>query len=440
MEKRPKKWLLLTTLLVLLVGVAAFYLNKKQTTASAGSQPAKTVEVKKGSIQEKVHALGTVGSAEMKLFKADAAETIQDVKAQIGEQVKAGQDFITFKGNDLSGSILDAKSNVQAAEIDAESAQRDLATSNANRSINSPVSGKVLEISGAIGEDVQDNTVLATIQDSIGNKVEVQAKASGKIASLSLTQGAEVQQGAVLATLEKDQSLQDKAAKAEIQLQQAKAKLNQLQANEQIPSLKSPFSGTVVDVKVQPGDTVQKGDPLVEVADLTNMQMTLSVDELDILKIKNGQNVEVRLNAMPTSSLTGVVASISNIGEVLNGVSTFSVAVKLNTVTDVKPGMTGEAYITTSEKKDILLLPLEAIQEKNGHPFVMVQSTDGKQQLTKVKTGIHDDQFVEIVSGVQEGEKVVIPKSYTLDKNNKKKNNNALKKMFGGGNKQGKQK
>ena len=98
--------------------------------------------------------------------------------------------------------------------------------------------------------------------------------------------------------------------------------------------------------------------------------------------------------------------------------------------------MTGEVYIVTSEKKNILELPLEAVQEKNGHPFVMAETADGKQVMEKIKTGIHDDQFVEVTSGLKEGDKVVIPKSYTITnkgKKQKKTKNKALNKMFGGG-------
>ena len=434
--ERKRKWFVIGIILVVLIGSSVTYLVQRQNKASAAQQRLKAIAAVKGDIESKVHALGTVDSAQTRIFKAEDTKMINQVLVKAGDEVKTGQNLITFVNQDLQSNIVDAKANLQTAEIDAASAERDLTVSNEGRYIPSTGTGKVVKLNIEAGRHIQPNDVIAVVQAG-PNKIEIVSHSSGTIESISIKQGDIVQTGETIASLAVDPSLQDKVAKANIEMQQAKDKLNELLSSQQVPPIKAPFNGTIAAVSAASGDEVQKGDQLLELVDLNMLRLTVSVDELDILKLKRGQVVQVTLNAMPGTPIIGKVDSISSLGNVQNGVSTFPVTISLDPLPGVMPGMTGEAYIVTSAKKNILELPIEAVQEKNGRQFVMVENSDGKQVMTKVKIGIHDDQNVEITSGLAEGDRVVIPKSYVIDKGKKKnKNKNGtLKKMFGGGKK-----
>lgn len=233
-------------------------------------------------------------------------------------------------------------------------------------------------------------------------------------------------------------NLQDKVSKDKIILQEANDKLQNLENKEQVPSIIAPFSGTVVSVSsgIRSGQNVDKGTTLIEIADMSHLQLVLPIDELDILKVHPGQTVNVQLNALPKQEVQGKVSSIADVGKVQNGVSTFNVTVDLQPISQIKPGMTGQGDILTANKSGVLIIPITAIQVKNGKQYVMLETSGGKNKLTKIKTGIHNDSYVEVTSGLKKGDKIVIPKKYTIStkksKRKKKNKNSPLSRMFGG--------
>lgn len=233
-------------------------------------------------------------------------------------------------------------------------------------------------------------------------------------------------------------NLQDKVNKDYIILQEDKDKLQNLENQEVVPPITAPFSGKVVSVSnnTKSGETVNKGTSLLEIADMKHLQLVLPIDELDILKVHSGQTVNVQLNAMPNQEVHGKVSAIADLGKVQNGVSTFDVTVDLQPSPQIKPGMTGQGDILAASKKNILRVPIAAVQMKKGIPYVMVYQSGGKNTLAKITTGIHNDTFVEVTSGLKKGDKIIIPKKNILStkkaKRKKKNKNSPLSRMFGG--------
>lgn len=233
-------------------------------------------------------------------------------------------------------------------------------------------------------------------------------------------------------------SLQDKVNKAYIVLQADKEKIQSLENKEVVPPITAPFSGKVVSVssQLQSGQMVNKGTTLLEITNMNQLQLVLPIDELDILKVQTGQSVNAQLNAMPNQKIQGKVSSIADVGKVQNGVSTFDVTVDLKSNSNIKPGMTGQGDILTANKKNILVVPIAAVQMKKGQPYVMIYQSGGKNKLTKIMTGIHNASLVEVTSGLKKGDKIIIPKKNTIStkksKGKKKNKNSPLNKMFGG--------
>lgn len=150
--------------------------------------------------------------------------------------------------------------------------------------------------------------------------------------------------------------------------------------------------------------------------------LTISVDELDILDVEVGQKVQVTLDALPDETFTGTVDSISEEGTSQSGVTTYPVTIVLDdTETRLLPGMNGTGTIVTATSENILTIPLAALQEMGGEKFVFV--TGGADQATQaadentgeatlgeqrtVTTGLSDGTNVEITSGLEEGEEVI---------------------------------
>jgi multidrug efflux pump subunit AcrA (membrane-fusion protein) len=179
-------------------------------------------------------------------------------------------------------------------------------------------------------------------------------------------------------------------------------------------SVEAPFSGTITSISVEEGDKVNQGAVIAHITDYNNLETSIGVDELDISKVKVGQSVSVDVSAFPDSKFAGKVSEVSKEGEVSNGVSTFNVKVKLNQSKNLKIGMTTESSILVQKKDNVVYVPVEAINTRDNVKYVIVSDASSNSEApvtntVEVKTGITNESYVEITSGIEAGQQVVLP-------------------------------
>lgn len=172
----------------------------------------------------------------------------------------------------------------------------------------------------------------------------------------------------------------------------------------------APADGTVTSIGVSDGDRVSKGQVIAHITNYDDLQTTVQIDELDIPKVKVGQTASIKVNAFPDTTYTGKVTAVANEGTVSNGVSTFDVTVHMNKPTNVKVGMTTEVSILVQSKDNALYVPIEAVHSINNEKYVVVEKGDGSVARQTVKTGISNEDYVEITDGLAEGEVVQLPR------------------------------
>jgi HlyD family secretion protein len=170
----------------------------------------------------------------------------------------------------------------------------------------------------------------------------------------------------------------------------AQANLEEAQAALEAATMVAPFDGTVISVGAEVGDLVSSNMVVVTLADLTNLRVRAIVDETDISNVEIGQEVEATFDAFP-----GYVFW----GEVLEGAEDVA----------LKTGMTANLEIVVGRREDALLVPAMAVQQSEEGDVVMVQDTlEGPAVATTVKVGLSDGTYVEIVSGLIEGDQVLV--------------------------------
>ena len=175
----------------------------------------------------------------------------------------------------------------------------------------------------------------------------------------------------------------------------------------------APFDGTVTTMDVEEGDRVSSSEVLAHVTDYKKLKTTISVDELDVPSVKKGQTVEIKASAFEDETFTGEVTSVAKEGTYENGVSSFDVTIKIDNPGDIKIGMSTEVSILTNSVKDALYVPIEAVQIDGEEKYVNIQqsgTTEGDASTKKVvETGISNDRYIEITSGLEEGQFVSLP-------------------------------
>ncbi len=182
----------------------------------------------------------------------------------------------------------------------------------------------------------------------------------------------------------------------------------------------APFDGTVVSVGVKKNDVLSAIDyaskTAVQLVDTSQIKFQGQVDEIDILKIKTGQKATISVDAVPNKTFTGTVSFISPYGTSdTNNVVKFPVTIKLDP-TDIalKGSLTATADISIYSVENVLLVPLSAVTTTSAGSFVtVVDVATGKQEKRQVTIGNKNLQFAEVLSGLKEGDKVIVEEKVT---------------------------
>ncbi|MEZ0537136.1 efflux RND transporter periplasmic adaptor subunit [Caldicellulosiruptoraceae bacterium PP1] len=214
------------------------------------------------------------------------------------------------------------------------------------------------------------------------NKQIVKAKTDGDVIALNARNNQFVNKGSLIIKLSNDD--------LEKQRKQNQSKIDDLlnQKKEAMDGLKeykitAPFDGVVTNISVKNGDDIKPSQTICTIFDDKNLVFDVDIDELDIEKIKIGQEVNVTLDAISSTQenpLKGVVKAIAIEGNTQNGVTTYPVTISINDNNNIKIGMNANAEIIVNEKQDALLIPIEAIRKMGNRYFVFVKSNNSGSQ------------------------------------------------------------
>lgn len=245
----------------------------------------------------------------------------------------------------------------------------------------------------------------------------ITAAASGTVAELCAAEGASVRRDTVLLRLSgRDLDRQSRTAQTSVR----SAQLNVEAAQRALANytITSPIRGTVVEKRVKAGDTVgtslSDNESLCTIYDMSYLEMNLAVDELKIRSLKPGQTVEIRADAVPGEVYTGVVTSVLVAGTTTGGTTTYPVTVRIDRTGELRPGMNATVQIQTEQVQDVLAVPNAALLRGS---YVLVttgspSAANADPSMTApegyvyvpVRTGISDDQYIQILSGLTDGD------------------------------------
>ncbi len=229
-------------------------------------------------------------------------------------------------------------------------------------------------------------------------------------------QDALVQAQANLAKLQNGATAQD-IAQAQAAVDQAQAQLVQARANLEAATLVAPFAGVVAATGANPGEQVGASTAVITLVDTSQVRVDVVVAETDVARVKAGQPVALTFDALPGKQVSGTVSVVAPVSTTTNGVVNYSVEISLDPqqaqAAGVRPGMTATASIVTESHPNVVEVPNRAIKTQGRTKTVQVLDASGKTETRTVQTGVSNDQFTEIVSGLQAGEKVVIPTTST---------------------------
>jgi len=170
--------------------------------------------------------------------------------------------------------------------------------------------------------------------------------------------------------------------------------------------IRAPFEGVVTAINVKKGDSVSGGTVLAVL--LAKQRIAeISLNEVDVAKVKVGQKVNLTFDAVADLTITGEVTEIDAIGAVTQGVVTYGVKIVFDTQDErVKPGMSVSTAIITDVRQDVIVVSNSAVKTSGTIQYVEVLINNAPQ-VQSVETGLSNDTMTEIISGINEGDKVI---------------------------------
>ena len=270
----------------------------------------------------------------------------------------------------------------------------------------------------------------------------ITASASGTVDQVYCTEGQYVNPGSILAKISSDSAVNQYKNDA-LSLQDAQLSFANTKKQLDNYNITAPIDGTIIQKSVKAGDIIDSSTNsqtvLAVIADMTTMTFDLAVDELDIAKIKKGQVVDITADALPDAKFTGVVSNVGINGVTLNGVTSYPVKITINKPVGILPGMNVSANIVVESASGVISIPVSAVnrgnlvfvkddgtkkayvpksRNGNGNPSTSNGKTYSQKMpanipngyiMVEVKLGISDDSYIEVVSGLSEGDTILVP-------------------------------
>lgn len=355
MYNKKKIWITVAVVAALAAASATVYLLWPKQVQETVIDATPSIAVQKGEITVLIKGSGAVKATNQTVVYTEQEGTIREVKGKLNERVKKGQVLITYKPKDNTKDVTQQQNTLKQQQTDLHDKQEQYK------------------------QQMMDNAAQTDL-DSTRQAIE---KAKDDI---------------VTTQTEIARLLKEQAPPA---------------------SLVAPSDGTITKVSVFSGSATSAGAEAFTIVNYRDLSATIQVDEMDILKVRQGMKATLALDALPDQTFSGHVSTIANEGSAKNGVSTFGVTIHLDDPGEIKAGMSAQASILVQHKQNILVLPIESvIQQGNRYVVNKLNSTAGAPPASSSSTeelpvtvGIHDQSQVEIIKGLKEGELVSLPSS-----------------------------
>jgi len=360
--------------------------------------PSKLASVERGDLARVVVATGKIEPLSKADIKSKASGIVKKIYVDYGDRVKTGQILAELDKVQLEAAERAAHANLQAAEASLNSAKASLDRNKVDAE-GPDVPFLKLSMERAEKEFKEGVVAQSVVEDAQKNYQLALNKQMSAQANLAVSRA--------------------DIAKADSNVAQAKATLDNAQEDLRNSTIVSPIDGLVLSRDVNVGDAVSsililgsQATPIMTLGDISEVYVQGKVDEADIGKVFLNQAARIVVESFKDKKFIGKVTKISPLGKEKDNVTTFEVRVSISNATgELKANMSANAEILLEEKKSVLMIPEAAlIYDKNRNASVETpdpKAENGKKKVD-VKLGISNGVKTEIVQGLNENQQVVL--------------------------------
>ncbi len=385
-------------------------------------------------------------TVDLQYVRAEVDGTVSSLKVAKGDQVTSGQevavirdsskmllnllfpaaDAANFSVGQSADVVLDGTFETLKGTVTAVTGTDELSTGNL---LVRTVTIRVNNAGGlttAQAATASINGVSSIASATFGYQAErtLTALASGTVSAINVQEGDAVSKGDILIELTGD-DLTESIQSASESLRSAEISMQNLQDNMSNYTITSPISGTIIEKDAKQGDALTSGSTLCVIYDLSYLEMVINVDELQIGALSVGQKVQLTADAVTDKTYVGTVTRVSMKGSSSGGTTTYPITIRIDNTDGLRPGMNANAEIVVAEANNALVVPNAAVI-RGGYVLVSKKSPSAANAVedmdapdgyvyVKVETGVSDDSYTEIKSGLQEDDTVAYDTSSVSD-------------------------
>lgn len=344
---------------------------------------------------------------------------------------QAELDLTTHKNSiaEAKKSIETAQRDIEYAQVDIDNAQRELETAQKDLESNK----QLLDI-GAISQSDYDKfqtacdskeTALNNVKKAYDDKVKAKENTETNLADLELktktyelsieTAKFAVEKAnrdlneAKNPTLTNDEKIRYEQQKLQVESSKIKIEDIQSQIDDLTDVSVSPIDGVIIEKNVEDGDIAKETEALLKVADVTKLKVSATVSEFDASSIKLGQTVNITSDGIRDKVYTGKIIFIDPQAKKSGDETGVTIDASIENSDDLlKPGFSMDIEILTGEANDALAVPITSIlTDEQSQKYVFMVTPENTLKKTIVTTGVYGDMYVEVKSGLSEGDKIV---------------------------------
>jgi len=352
-----KKIILSSAGVLVLIGASFFIFGGSKKTDDGGLPRVKVI---KGTIIDKALAVGTIEPENEISVKSKVSGAVSRIFADAGTFVRAGDPLMEVRPDPTPLELAEAKRNLQMAQV---------------------------EMDNVIKEKVRVESMLKKHLISDKEYEDFQRTYDGTQLRLSLS-----------------------TERLEL-LEKGKVRIGGMNIESIV---KAPIDGFVLKKNVEVGDPVtpltsyQEGTVLVKMANMERLVFKGMVDEIDVGKLKEGMEAEIKVGALPADRINGRLTKISLKAEKKENATVFPIEIsvpKTNNST-LRAGYSANANVIIRRKDSVLVIPERIVTFRNDSAFVKVVLSPGRDEDRLIKTGLSDAISIEVVEGLKEGDEV----------------------------------
>jgi RND family efflux transporter MFP subunit len=383
---------------ILVITAAIFALSRNTQTGAQAPEEFQTVSAETRVVGSSLMASGTVKPAlgAMTQLTAPGSGVVKEVLVEQGTVAKAGETLAVVVIDGAEQRIEKALLVLRLTELQLEqikSGPREEEVARARISLEQ-AEKKLVDAKTSLAILEADEEIPEQQLDSARREVD-NADAQYQLAQQQLS-------------LTANKYTKNDIAQAEAKVQQAANDLSEARALAEQGTIKAPIDGVVVTLNIYPGAVVGGNSILMTIIDLNRLVVEAIVDETDIVSVQKGQQASITLDAPNNEKVDGTVVYVLPVAKNESGIINYPVIISLEHIPHgFYPDMTAVITIYLEEPEETLTVPAQAVRQSDGKQSVFVLEGNEIYE-TDVVTGRRSDGYVEIVSGLSAGEKVII--------------------------------